>query len=109
MPRKNPPDPPNYALAEIQAAVQARNYYFGKPARQRLAMGKWTVEDAESWVAQLTPAHFYEAGVTTDPANPGQKFDVYKLPVEAGRVMYMKFELLATGAVEIISLHRTDK
>lgn len=109
MANNNPYAQPHYPLTDIQAAVRAGTYWFGTPARQRLALGKWTVGDAEEWVSRLTPAHFHRPGVTTDPANPGQKFDAYKLPVEPRRVMYMKFELLPSGAVEIISLHRTDK
>lgn len=107
--KRNPPDPPYYSLADIQEAVAERNYYFGKPAQARLASGSWAVQDAEEWVQQLTPAHFHGPGITTDPANPGQRFDAYKLRVAPDRVMYMKFELLPSGAVEIISLHRSDK
>jgi hypothetical protein len=104
-----PQDPPHFSLAAIQAAVKAGDYFFGKPAMQRLAAGKWTVEDAEAWIAALLPQHFHQAGITTDPANPGQKFDSYKLRVGTDRVMWMKLELYSTGQVEIISLHRTDK
>ena len=100
---------PHFSLTAIQAAVKAGNYFFGKPAMQRLAAKKWTVEDAEGWIAALLPEHFHQAGVTTDPANPGQRFDSYKLRVDADRVMWMKLELYTSGGVEVISLHPTDK
>jgi len=104
-----PRDLPHFSLAAIQAAVKAGNYFFGKPAMQRLAAKKWTVEDAEAWIAALLPEHFHPAGITTDPANPGQRFDSYKLRVDDDRMMWMKLELYTTGQVEVVSLHRTDK